>query len=393
MVNTITFGGWYQRTTMHLSEVFQFLSEGTSKLDLDKDKLTELLKNLDIKKVERKNDYLEYIEAVTKENIIINYYEDGLYILKIEEKDLEKDLEKDIKKLKEYFDTKYNPAINYLFSLGAPTPKILANIKDDHPIVIGEITSDIRMKKFNEKIYGKIYSDTNSKDIRVLKTNKYIIVLSSRPEKRELSDLIEMQIFFKEFKSQLHKYLNIHRAIWEEISKIKEQKFIEGDKISVQKAKLESYAKTVSLISNRINQMGSYAKTRSSLSKQLGVDQALISHFQYKYEDLFNSLEYIKEIWKMTSDYVNSAIQILRDIEGKTTSKNLRSIQLLASIGVITGILGYLNKEYFLPKISLNGFLYLVSLSAIAFLLDWFLSYRMKKKKYELMFIERSKDI
>src|SRR3989339_687758 len=321
MVNTITFGGWYQRTTMHLSEVFQFLSEGTSKLDLDKDKLTELLKNLDIKKVERKNDYLEYIEAVTKENIIINYYEDGLYILKIEEKDLEKDLEKDIKKLKEYFDTKYNPAINYLFSLGAPTPKILANIKDDHPIVIGEITSDIRMKKFNEK------------------------------------------------------------------------KFIEGDKISVQKAKLESYAKTVSLISNRINQMGSYAKTRSSLSKQLGVDQALISHFQYKYEDLFNSLEYIKEIWKMTSDYVNSAIQILRDIEGKTTSKNLRSIQLLASIGVITGILGYLNKEYFLPKISLNGFLYLVSLSAIAFLLDWFLSYRMKKKKYELMFIERSKDI
>src|SRR3989339_801831 len=178
MVNTITFGGWYQRTTMHLSEVFQFLSEGTSKLDLDKDKLTELLKNLDIKKVERKNDYLEYIEAVTKENIIINYYEDGLYILKIEEKDLEKDLEKDIKKLKEYFDTKYNPAINYLFSLGAPTPKILA---------------DIKMKKFNEKIYGKIYSDTNSKDIRVLKTNKYIIVLSSRPEKRELSDLIEMQ--------------------------------------------------------------------------------------------------------------------------------------------------------------------------------------------------------
>src|SRR3989339_656422 len=158
MVNTITFGGWYQRTTMHLSEVFQFLSEGTSKLDLDKDKLTELLKNLDIKKVERKNDYLEYIEAVTKENIIINYYEDGLYILKIEEKDLEKDLEKDIK-----------------------------------------------MKKFNEKIYGKIYSDTDSKDIRVLKTNKYIIVLSSRQEKRELSDLIEMQIFFKEFKSQLHK--------------------------------------------------------------------------------------------------------------------------------------------------------------------------------------------
>ena len=31
--------------------------------------------------------------------------------------------------------------------------------------------------------------------------------------------------------------------------------------------------------------MGSYAKTRSSLSKDMGVEKNLISHFQYKYED------------------------------------------------------------------------------------------------------------
>ena len=388
-METITFGGWYQRTTMHLTELFQFLTEGTSRLNLDQKRLFDLKKGLDIKEIKRKTGYLEYIEIITRDGIDIKYYEDGLYILETEQKDLDED----VKKLREYFENKYKPAVEYIFSLGAPTPKILANIKEDHPIVLGKIISSVQTKKFDEKTYGKIYSDTYSKNVRVLKTNKYIIVLSSIKTKKEISDIIDMQIFFREFKSQLHKYLNIHREIWEEISEIKEQKEIEGDKIPGQKAKLESYEKTVSLISNRINQMGTYARTRSSLSKQLGVEQALISHFQYKYEDLFNSLDYVKEIWSMTRDYVSSAIQILRDAEGKSANKSIRSIQLLASIGVITGILGYLGKETFLPSININGVIYLVSLGVIAFVLDWILSYRARRKKYPLKFVERTKEI
>jgi len=95
----------------------------------------------------------------------------------------------------------------------------------------------------------------------------------------------------------------------------------------------------------------------------------------------------------MTRDYVISAIQILRDAESKTANKSIRSIQLLASIGVITGILGYIGKETFLPSININGVIYLVSLGIIAFALDWILSYRARKKKYPLKFVERTKEI
>ena len=388
-MGTITFGGWYQRTTMHLTEIFQFISEGSSKLDLDRKTLLKLRSNLDIERAERKSDYLEYIEVLTKDKIKIKYYEDGLYILEVEVKNLEKD----IARLKSYFEEKFKPAIDYIFSLGAPTPKVLANIKEDHPLVIGEVVSNLRIKNFDEKLYGKVYSDTSSKDVRVLKTKNFILVLSSRKTKKEISELIEMQIFFREFKSQLHKYLNIHRLLWEEISKIKEQKEVSGEKIPEYKSKLENYSKTVSLISNRINQMGSYAKTRSSLSKDMGVEKNLISHFQYKYEDLFNSLEYIKEIWKMTADYVNSAIQIMRDIEVKTTNKSLKSIQLLASVGVITGVIRFMNQDSILPPISLGGIIYIAALGLIALILDWILSYGAKKKKYELKFAETTKDI
>ncbi|MCW8966009.1 MAG: hypothetical protein OQK82_04875, partial [Candidatus Pacearchaeota archaeon] len=129
------------------------------------------------------------------------------------------------------------------------------------------------------------------------------------------------------------------------------------------------------------------------LSKQLGVEDNLVSLFQYKYEDLFNSLEYIKEIWKMTTDYVNSAIQIMRDLANKSTNKNLKSIQLLASIGVITGILRYMHQDSILPRVNLYGAVYIAGLGLAALLLDWFLTYRAKKKKYELKFVERIEKI
>ena len=330
----LTFGGWYQRTTLHLTEVYQFLSQGTSNLDLSKESLEANLFQLDIKSVKRVSDYLEYIEVITNSKIKIKYYEDGLYLFEI----LSDTIEEDSQKLKDYFEKNWKPAIDYLFSLGAPTPKILSNLKDDHPVVIGELSKSPGKEKVNESLYGKIYSDILSKKARVIKTKKFILVFISTRKKEDLDSLVEMQIFFREFKWQLHRYLNIHRNIWEEISQIKEKKQIRGKDADEYRLKLDSYQKTIRLISNRINQMSVYAKTRSSLSKYLKVEEELVSLFQYKYEDLFNSLEYIKEIWKMTLDYVDSAIQMINEIKTKTAVSGIKSIQLLTSIGAIAGV-------------------------------------------------------
>ncbi len=39
---TVTYGGWFQRTTLHLSEVHYLFSDGNSDLNLSKEKLKEL---------------------------------------------------------------------------------------------------------------------------------------------------------------------------------------------------------------------------------------------------------------------------------------------------------------------------------------------------------------
>ena len=77
----VVFGGWYQRTTLHLSEVHRFLLHGTSDLDLDKTRLNSLRNGLSLKSVKRVVGSLEYLDIESKNGIRIKYFEDGLYVL------------------------------------------------------------------------------------------------------------------------------------------------------------------------------------------------------------------------------------------------------------------------------------------------------------------------
>jgi len=387
MAIKVVFGGWYQRTTLHLSEIQRFLLNAESNGDLSKIKLKKLQGAMQLKKVERKVGYLEYLSIKTKSEIEIKYFEDGLYTISKSGEDYKK-LKKEIE---EYFQKRFEPAINYLFSLGAPTPKILSNMKKRHPIVIGHVGKNI--KKYN---FGKMraYKETIAKDVKVSKTKDNIVITVAQRRRKELDLLIEMQIFFSEFKLQLHKYLDIHRSIWEDISAIKEKEFIKGSDVSKHKSKLESYQKTIQLIRNRINQMKTYASTRQTISKNWGIDKRLDKLFQYRFEDLFNTLDYIKEIWSMTIDYVDSGIKVLTDIENKTTSKGIKSIQLLVGIGVIMGVLRYLNEKTFDNiQLTTKTIIFIVVIGILGLILDKITKISAKNKKYKLKFIERSEKI
>lgn len=77
---------------------------------------------------------------------------------------------------------------------------------------------------------------------------------------------------------------------------IKERKQIKGNEVNGIRSRLDAYQTSISLIRNRINQMGIYINTRSSLAKKLTIEDKLIELFEYKFEVLSDSLAYIKEI-------------------------------------------------------------------------------------------------
>lgn len=382
----ITYGGWYQRTTLHLSEVHYLFLKGESNLNLSKEKLKKLHENLDLAAVSREPGYFEYVRAATSSGIQIRYYEDGLYILETGADNLT-EVPVAEKQLEEYFQNKLTPALSYIFSLGAPTPKELANIKTVHPLVVSMADS----RDFVPDT-AKIYSKISESGVTVYKTPGYIFVAASEGFDKPLTDLVEMQIFFREFKDQLEKYLHIHRTIWEEISEIKEAKVIRGREVETARGKLDSYQKTINLISNRINQMGSYASTRSSIAKDLEIDKHLSALFEYKFETLTDTLSYIKEIWKMTGDYLSSAIVNMVEIKNQSTSNNLKSLQTITSIGVISGVIGYLSASK-LPSVSRAGAVYFVILFFLTWLLNYVIVKKYQNKKYSLKFGERARNL
>ncbi len=383
----ITFGGWYQRTTLHLSEIYEFLANSNTYLNLDKSKIKHLHKRLNLSKVSREFGYLEYVKALTKDGIEIRYYEDGLYILELDTEDITKAK----LKLETYFNNNLGPAINYIFSLGAPVPKVLANIKTSHPTVVSFNKRQPNTTRIGTE-FGEIYSKIITDDIGVFKTNEYIFIGHKPEAELPITEFIENLIFFREFKDQLEKYLNVHRKVWVEIAEIKERKMIKPKEVLALRGKLDSYQRTISLISNRINQMSSYARTRKSIAQKAGADNLLANLFQYRFEVLLDTLDYIKEIWKMTTDYVNSAIQVMVEIQNMATNKSIQSLTLITSVGVIAGLVGHLSRDVF-PKVTLTGIMYLSLLIATAGLINLAVRKIQSNIKRKLSFVERNEDI
>lgn len=374
----IFYGGWYQRTTLHLSEVYDFLHRGKTKLQLDLEKLQKLRQGLNLDSVTRENDYLEYVLALNKESITLKYYEDGLYLLELESEDILASKAK----LEEFYNDNLGPAISYIFSLGAPTPKVLANITQDHPLVVVAESKD-HAKYAIDKELGEVYGTIKSEKFTVYKLPNFIVIAVSKSEMKNASNLVEMQIFFREFKDQLEKYLNIHRKIWEEITLIKDKGSIKGMDIIKNRMKLDSYDRSINLISNRINQMGSYVKTRQSIARELGIEDHLAKVFDYKFETLINTLTYIKEVWAMTKDYVKNVITVLTDIENQSLNNSIKSLQIITSIGVVSGIFGYISKSEF-PQITNAGWQYLFTLLVVTFLINLAIIFYYRSIKYKI---------
>ena len=218
-IQKIYIGGWFQRTTLHLTEIWNFLKHGESNLDLPKEKLFEARKNLSIIGVSRESGPLEYISAKTNLGISYRIYEDGLIVL---EKDFT-GLKKDFKDIRDYYENKLSKGLSYIFSKGAPVPKELADIKTILPYIV-------TVHDAEESEARQIFKDENEEIYSVLSTENVVvyrspgvILINNLKDEDLLRGIIESQIFFREFKSQLHRYLEIHRTIWEKIRKIKEQ--------------------------------------------------------------------------------------------------------------------------------------------------------------------------
>lgn len=378
-IHKIYIGGWFQRTTLHLTEIWDFLKHGTSQLGFSQKDLDAARRLLSLESVSRESGPLEYILVTTNQHINYRIYEDGLIIL---EKDFDT-LATDFDAIKDYYDNKLSKALSLIFSKGAPVPKELANIKTILPYIV---TLTNATKKDADAIFKAFHEDEYS----VLSTKKIevhrspgIILINNIKDEHLAREIIESQIFFREFKSQLHRYLAIHRILWEKIRIIKERGEIKGTDIDALRNELSMYQKTINLIGARIDQMPAYVKTRQKMTDIEKIDTYLQPLFQYKFETLLDTHEYIKNLWGMTKNYLTSAIEIFSELQGKSTKNTISSLQLITTIGVVAAILGYLGKDAW-PKFTFIGLMYFALLMGMTWIINSVVSKYFKSKKYSI---------
>jgi hypothetical protein len=387
-IEKIALGYWYQRTDLHLSEIYDFLRGGTSPLELSERKLGELWEALEISEAKLEIDILERVVFSAPGGISGRIYEDGLVLLT---KDPEETPE-DIMQLTAYFEEKFSPAITYLFSLGAPVPKELAGIRTVFPYFV--VTSGAKkgeVTKFLAGLNEEEYFEIKSGKVDIYRGDQYYVVNTGEGF-TDAEGLIEMLIFFKEFKTQLHHYLNLHRSIWEKIEKIKEQRFVRGRQVQEFRNQLESYKKTIELIDGRINQMGLYMGSRRSIIEQNGWEKTLGDILEFRYENLAHTHEYIKSIWAMTRGYVDSAIQIFSEVNALSTRSSVEALTLITSIGVVSGIIAYLGTEQW-PSLTTTGAFYLIGLITVTWLLNRLLGFFFARVRYRITDVKLAKNL
>lgn len=390
-IDKIYIGGWFQRTMLQLTEVYDFVRDAKTQIALDTKKLVELRNNLCIGKIDYFVHGMEYLFFTTSLGINVKIFEDGLIVLN-NEKVAENTLFADINALKNYYEDKLSPALSYLFSLGAPVPKELANIETVYPYFVvldkakKEEIADLMARTEKQK-----YFEFDGESFDVVRGDKYYFINNKKNSLDKIERYIEEQIFIREFKGQLHRYLNLHRIIWEKIADVKENAKIKGKKIFELNSKIEGYAKTINLIEGRINQMDSYISTRERIAKS---DTELVEFLQlsgYRYETLKDTLAYIKHLWSMTKNYVNSAKSLFSSLQSDVAGKSIGSLTIVTSMGVGASLIDLFTNSK--PSFTIFGIVYFFILALIGFIVNKIMNTVSENRTYHVMDMEYDKEI
>lgn len=390
-ISNVYVGGWFQRTMLQLSEIYDFLRDCKTQLNLDTNKLNEFRKGLEIGKIDYGVAGEEYVEFTTALNIRVKIFEDGLIILN-NQLVSEDTLFADIDHATDYYEKRLSPAINYLFSLGAPVPKELANIETIYPyFIVCENATKEEMESLISRTEKQKYFEFNNEKYDVTRGDKYYFINNKSQTIGNIERYIEEQIFIREYKGQLHRYLNLHRIIWEKIDKVKENARVKGSDIVKFNSKLEGYAKTINLIEGRINQMSTYLPTREKIAKGDKELAEFLAISGYRYETLKDTLDYIKSLWTMTKNYVVSAQKLFNDLQSDITNKSISNLTIVTSMGVGASLIDLFTSSR--PSFSLFGIIYFFALAIVGWCVNKIMSVIAKNRIYEVNDIEYDKDI
>ncbi|MCL2371518.1 hypothetical protein FWC63_02125 [Candidatus Saccharibacteria bacterium] len=393
-VKQVYVGGWLNKTSLHLSEIYDFFLDRYDNPGLKDSKMDKLRANLDLNEVKFCFDGLECLEVTTKGGVDFEVFEDGLVVLGRKRKDgSEKTLKADIDSLTNYYENHLSPALSELFSLGAPNPRELTDIKTSYPFFV--VLDDAKMtdmKKLLTAFHQTEYFEVNTKTFDILRGDKLYIINSKGESMKHIQRFVEEQIFLREFKSRLHHYLNVHRSLWGKIDRARSRGELTGDEVEKFHSEIEADDHTITLVDARIKQMGTYLRTREMRAK----NDATLKDFEeillYRYESMEDTLEYMQGIWTMTRQHLAQAKERFGSIQNEMTNRSIEGLSVIMAIGVIATTVQLVNEIPDLEGITPRTVIIFAILASLVIGIIKLMSIASRRRKYTVA-AERSKKL
>ncbi len=329
-------GTWFQRTSLHLKEVYIFLKYKKGIQGLDQRKLFEIWNKLKLENVflheETDFDYVEFYSQGIRTMIT----EDGVILMR---RDWEKS--DDYKLLDDFYVNYLAPILSQLFSLGAPIPKELKSARDIYPLFYTG-------QKIKKQVVDRLFLDNHDLSFSVIKNQDLEINLGENVtvlnyyktiDDEELEEFLRNLVFFREFEEQLNRYLNLHREIWEKVAAIRRKSSLRFKDFHNLRANILHHLNTLSFAKARLAQMGDILVERANSTK-LDLKKQLQSLGMNRFEFLKADQKYISHLCQMTTEYVSGTLNLLQSLYEENTQRELSTLKFVTFVGVLTGFFG-----------------------------------------------------
>lgn len=365
-IKKIYVGSWYPRTLFHLNELHKFLSDGTSNLSLDKEKLHKLKKELNPQNVELKQDLGQSLLTAKFEEYNFESHENGLTLLSLKDVSLN-NVDKSMAKLSEFAFKNVFASFGYLYSQGAPIPKLFSAMKSVMPYtIITEGMSKEDVIYFLKKKGQSILKEFKNKKIAIY-YGETVVIINGDINLAE-SIVQECIYYLHDAESQFHRILNMHRFIWEEVSAIKSKKVIKYKDLSTTRDLVMEIESEVVFFKSRIEQLDNILKAQAarvaSLSKS---NDPVCFGFLDGFKALIASGAYVRSLWSMTEDYLAGASKLISTVYQESSNKQMNALQFIFIISAVASILALGSVAGF----DIIGFLNNGSIRATAISFSW----------------------
>lgn len=333
-------GAWFPRTSLHLRELYRFLKDGEGVRGLDVRTVRSHWRSLSARNVSfHEEQELDFVRAACGD-IELSLSEDGVMLLKCGLADAKKA----IRKLETFYTQKFGPAVSYLFSRGAPLPKVLTSIEDVYPIpLVVKHLSRPEVLQLLATFNDTLVSTVSSADVE-LYSGTTVVVLnifqgSLFASEELIEEFVECIVFFREFESQLRSYLELHRSMWDEIANVRESRALRYKDFPTVRERILGFLTSISFVKARLAQMMDIIIAREfAISAELKAQLPRLG--LNRFVALQAQQKYVEDLWKMTHEYADGTLGLLNSLFQENTQRELNALKLVTLVAAITSFFG-----------------------------------------------------